>query len=214
MPTTLGLIADIHADDAALTRALDLLHDKGVDTILCAGDLVEKGPDGDAVVRQIGELAIPCVRGNHDEAAAGNQLWMRQNADLSLPQVQARLLSEETLVTLQGLPFSLRYTYEGLRVLVVHGTPTSNSQYLFPEIAPVLYQHAAAEADADVVICGHTHMPARTHIGGVWFFNPGSVCQSGFMDSHTCARLRLPDMAFQVFSLATGEKVPTPVFRG
>ena len=46
----LGLISDIHADLGALDAALGALVERRVDRIVCAGDVVEKGPDGDAVV--------------------------------------------------------------------------------------------------------------------------------------------------------------------
>ncbi len=46
----LGLIADVHADLDALQMALSRLKQAGVDSTICAGDLVEKGMDGDAVI--------------------------------------------------------------------------------------------------------------------------------------------------------------------
>jgi Icc-related predicted phosphoesterase len=56
----IGLIADIHADYDSLKIALDILEGKAADTILCAGDLVEKGPKGDAVADLIRQRNIPC----------------------------------------------------------------------------------------------------------------------------------------------------------
>ena len=49
----IGLISDIHGDIDALNTALTLLKAQGAEKILCAGDLVEKGTEGDAVVRVI-----------------------------------------------------------------------------------------------------------------------------------------------------------------
>lgn len=42
----IGLISDIHADYEGLQNALALLDRLGVDRILCAGDLVERGMGG------------------------------------------------------------------------------------------------------------------------------------------------------------------------
>ncbi len=62
----IGLIADIHGDEAGLRRALDLLDGLGAERILCAGDLVERGSRGDAVIDLIRQRGIPCVKGNHE----------------------------------------------------------------------------------------------------------------------------------------------------
>jgi len=63
----LGLISDIHADYPSLVKALRIFKRVGVNKILCAGDLVEKGDNGNEVVALIHRLKIPCVLGNHDE---------------------------------------------------------------------------------------------------------------------------------------------------
>ena len=78
----LGLIADIHGDYAALQTALDRLDNyHHVDEILCAGDLVGRGPEQEKVVERIRRAqAIPTVKGNHDEWAYG---FEPSNADLS-----------------------------------------------------------------------------------------------------------------------------------
>ena len=65
----LGLIADIHADHRALGTALRQLDALGVETILCAGDLVGYGSHADEAVALVRARAIPCVRGNHDRWA-------------------------------------------------------------------------------------------------------------------------------------------------
>jgi predicted phosphodiesterase len=77
----IGLISDIHGDIDALRMALEHLHD--ADHILCAGDLVEKGSAGPAVVDLIRERSIPTVRGNHDEMIQGNQQWLIENTNIT-----------------------------------------------------------------------------------------------------------------------------------
>ncbi len=164
------------------------------------------------MVGLIRERNIPCVRGNHEEFVHDNQKWLRENTIPGHPEAKKRLLTEETLNYLRSLPFALRYTWEGLRVLVVHGTPSSNMVYLYPKSAPEKFESAARETAADVIIYGHTHQPLRAEFAGVKFFNPGSVRQSEFrgLGSHTCATLTLPDCTFRVFDIRTGEQVDVP----
>ena len=68
----IGIIADVHGDHSALKTALerlDTIHQ--VDHILCAGDLVGRGPEQEQVVELVRQRGIPTVKGNHDEWAYG-----------------------------------------------------------------------------------------------------------------------------------------------
>lgn len=204
----IGLISDIHADLPALQKALDLLRAEGVDQILCAGDLVEKGKYGNQVVHLIQDLQIPCVPGNHDAMAPVNQRWIRKNMDLDHPQVQSILLSDETLASLKILPQHLRFGYEGKRILLVHGTLKSNQEYLWDKSPSATIHDHAQQADADIVIYGHTHSPTYLSAGKVRFINPGSITNDDTRSSYTCAMLTLPECHVDVFPLEYGIKLP------
>jgi putative phosphoesterase len=199
----LGLISDIHADLQSLKLALDILQGQRVDRILCAGDLVDKGYDGDAVVDRIRECNIPSVVGNHDWLADKNQHWMLRNHGQTYPM----LLTDDTLTYLETLPDTIARAWEGQRVLVAHGTPWSRDEYVFPYSKPALFKQVAQFAEADVIILGHTHEPMIALVDEVSIFNPGSVCGNQTHGSGTCATLSLPDCIFRVFNIRTGQRV-------
>lgn len=95
----IGIISDIHGDYRALEIVLERLdHQHHVDLILCAGDLVGRGPEQDRVVESIRKRRIPTVRGNHDE-------WFYD-------------LSPENSAFLKNLPLDWRGTYEGISLYV------------------------------------------------------------------------------------------------
>ncbi len=190
MTMKLGLVSDIHAEAHALRSALEALVARGVDKILCAGDLVDKGPDGDEVVALVQSWLIPCVQGNHDLGAVES----------------ARLdggsgLKAQTLAVLEGLPVTRRYLWEGCRVLLAHAAPYNQSTYVFPDDIPKAFKRKARGFDTDVLILGHTHRPMCIPYRGMWLVNPGSVCGQRPRDSHTCAILTLPTMDFEVIEL-------------
>lgn len=209
----IGILSDIHADLQALEAALQLLKQRGAQAIVCAGDLVERGLDGDAVVRLIQKRKIPTVGGNHDRDAIFNQMWMRQNMQVDHPEVQKRLLQPETLKFLRGLPQTLRTTWQGIRILVAHGTPTKKGEYLFSRSPYARFKALALEARADVIILGHTHEPMLTRVQGVWFLNPGSVYGGEERGSHTCALLTLPECHFEVLHIVEQRVVDVPLLR-
>jgi putative phosphoesterase len=204
-PHTIGLISDIHANLPALRRALALLHEHGVDHILCAGDLVEKGPDGNAVVTLLRDEGIPCVMGNHDFDVVGNQAWLRENGDLLQLSLNGRLLTEETLAYLKKLPPALSFVWQGKRIFLAHGAPWSANEYIFANNPPHVFTRVAFMAQADAVILGHTHMPMCVQAGTTRILNPGAV--SGGRGDPTCGILTLPDLAFEVYNLVNGRPV-------
>lgn len=204
----LGLISDVHADLNGLTLALDVLRQQQVDQIVCAGDLVEKGTDGDAVVQIIKTLQIPSARGNHDYDAIGNQEWLRKNVDKTHPGLRGRLLKEETINFLKELPRSLNFTIENIRIFVTHGAPWSDVVYVFPTSRRGTFERVAAEAQAirsQIVILGHTHTPMAARVDNIQIYNPGSVCGIQSSGSRSCAVLTLPECKYEVFGIKTGE---------
>jgi putative phosphoesterase len=208
MPTRIGVIADVHADLDRLCAALALLEERGAQAIVCLGDLVEKGMDGDAVVRLLRARQIPCVRGNHDLTAPGNVRWLRENAIPGHPM----LLDDRTLVWLASLPRALTFEWEGNSVLLAHGTPSSEHTYLRHTNPRDFIRRALDGVRADVILLGHTHQPMRLRVGSTWVFNPGSVMVGLNGDimasgSGTCGLLTLPDRAFDVYAVDTGRLV-------
>lgn len=193
---TLGVISDVHADLRALDRALHLLVDRGVDKIVCLGDVLEKGPDGDAVVARLDDWLIPTIAGNHEDNAARHAA-LTGDTDLS----------PATLDRVQQYPRRLEYCWEGVRVCVAHGTPEHNTVYVFPDAAPRCLKRELRVPRWDVVLLGHTHRPMRVQRQGVWLLNPGSVCVGRPRDSHTCGVLSLPDLGWTVLDIATGAAV-------
>jgi len=215
----IGLISDIHAQLGALQKAFKLLQQYAVDHILCAGNLVGKGPEEDAVVRFIQKHRIPCVRGNHDEAAPGHQQWVRKNVfpdavqRLLKPLIKntntykAPLLTEQSLLFLQNLPFSRCIDLQDYTIYMTHGTPASNTHYVRPNDPPARFEWVAAAAESDIVLLGHTHTPMYRVMGTTRILNPGSVCHGAVAGSGTCAVLSLPEWQYTVLSVVTGQPV-------
>jgi len=200
-----GVISDVHADLEALERALSLLVAHGADKIVCLGDVVEKGPDGDAVVACLDDWAIPVVNGNHEDNAA-------KHAALAPGEAPLR---PETLARIAAYPTARLYCWERLMVLAAHGTPRDNRVYVFPgEAVPRALKKQMRTPVADVVLLGHTHQPMAGWYRNTLFLNPGSVYGRKPRDSHSCGLLSLPDLGWRVFDLETGAEraVSVPVW--
>jgi putative phosphoesterase len=189
-----------------------------VDLIICAGDLVERGPDGEAVVQTIRSRKIPSVRGNHDLAVIANQRWLREAFFAGDPRVTSRLLTEESLEYLHLLPPTLNLVLgeadvdKNTRIVVAHGIPSSDAVYIYPHSSRRAFENAINDArDIDplveVLILGHTHQPMIARIGDVYVLNPGSVCGVHTQGTSSCGLLTLPERRFEVFDIITGMRI-------
>ncbi len=207
----LGLISDIHANLDNLRRALALLRKLGADAILCAGDLADGESEGNAVVELIRENGISCVQGNHDVAIGRSTPggWMARWNDAGfgdMPRQQyADMLNGENRAFLRELPPSRRFAWDSRRVLLTHASTWDQTTYVYAHGREAYLQRIAAEAEADIVILGHTHLPMAVEVEGVWVFNPGSV-DGNRHEPHaaTCALLDLPVTRYRVFDIHTG----------
>jgi putative phosphoesterase len=200
-----GLISDIHSDLDGLQKALGLLDSHGVEQIICAGDMVEKGQSGDGVITLIRERGIPCVKGNHEYIAVHKQGEMHKRG--SAEGLRHQPLSDETIAFIESVPDKRLFDWAGKRLLMAHGTPWSDFVFLYPTSRRATFERVAREARADqaeIVVVGHTHIPMQALVDGVWIFNPGSVSAAG---SRSCAVLTLPECAFEVLHTDTGEAV-------
>lgn len=182
----IGIISDIHGDYAALARTLDRLEVyHQVDQILCAGDLVGRGPDPDRVVQVIRERGIPTVRGNHDEWIYG--------------------LSAENTAYLKQLPLDWEGEVGGHRIYMCHGKPGNNIWGLYRDhISDTLLNMMLESLDADVLITGHTHVPMFIRVKNGCVINPGSLYtfnSTARVTSHSYGVLQLPQTEFELFDL-------------
>ncbi len=182
-----------------------------------------EGYEGDAVVKLLREMQIPCVLGNHDEEAFGDQAWLRRQQRHSPDRPNRLLLDSLTVAHVSSLPLTLSFEWAGTQVCLAHGTPQNNKIYVFPmsqtrrdatrpTSAHGIYQDILRKEDAQIIILGHTHVPMCMVINGTWFVNPGSVSRNRTDDGRTCGVLSLPDRTFEVYDLISSE--PISIDRG
>jgi putative phosphoesterase len=166
----IATLYDVHGNLPALEAVLREVPDEAL--IVVGGD-VAAGPFPQETVdslRALGER-VKWIRGNADRELVSGEEGLAP-PDL-LEWVRSRL-GAETIDWLGRLPPTL----VSERVLYCHATPR-NDVDIFTErtpeerIAPLF-----ADVDADVVVCGHTHMQFDRAIAGKRVVNSGSVGMS------------------------------------
>jgi putative phosphoesterase len=77
---------------------------------------------------------------------------------------------------LASFPDTVRLEIDGLgRVLFCHGSPRSDLEIMTAATPEERMRELIAGADADLVVCGHTHIQFDRQVGAVRVINPGSV---------------------------------------
>lgn len=162
----IGIIADIHATPHALRRALADM--PSTDLLLCAGDAISEYrfcPETVALLRQARAI---CIQGNHEIVLFGgrNPAYL-QKCHATFPT--------DTLDFLATAPVFRAVRCDGLRILLVHGSPWAPyDEYIYPQSVTL---GRFATLAYDLVCCGHTHVPFVYEAGQVTVVNPGSCAQ-------------------------------------
>lgn len=172
-----AVLSDIHGNADALRAVLADIAALGIAEIINLGDHFS-GPLAAAETAQIlREVPMQCLRGNHDR-------WMVEKPlkKMMLSDRQAHgQLSTAELDWLRDLPASLRLG----AIYATHATPQDDVGYWLQEVSPegqvgprdlAAVEAMAMGIDAEVLLCGHTHVAAMARLsGGRLIVNPGSV---------------------------------------
>ena len=161
-----AIISDIHSNLAALETVLADIEQRGVNEIICLGDVIGYGPNPRECLDLVREKCRLCIMGNHDHAvlyeptnfnAAAERAayWTRQVLETE-PDLALRNARWEFLGNL-----AVRAKQEDL--LFVHASPRRPiNEYIFPEDVFTNPQKVMANFDRlDGRLCfvGHTHQP-------------------------------------------------------
>lgn len=163
----IALIADVHGNVLALEAVLRDFQRRGVDAVWNLGDHLSGPLWAAATADRLMSERMLHVRGNHDR-----QLLDRSDA------AAFGELTDEHKAWLAALPAAVR----AQGVLLCHGTPVSDAEYLLERpdgsgLAASADIVRRLEGTAErVVVCGHTHIPRVVTLpGGRVVVNPGSV---------------------------------------
>lgn len=176
-----ALIADIHANDLALQAVLADARQQGVDAVWHLGDFVGHGPFPEEAVQRLYQPGIINIAGNYDlkvlDFPRQRRTWQGTKHPakyFSFRWTHARL-SRSSKDFLVRLPYQRRLVVQGLRFLLVHGSPAGIDDPISRATSLRRLRTLAKKAGAAVVCCGHTHEYFVRRAGGVIFINPGSV---------------------------------------
>jgi diadenosine tetraphosphatase ApaH/serine/threonine PP2A family protein phosphatase len=153
----LGVLTDIHANRQALAACLKAARSRGVERLICLGDLVGYGADPEWTVETMMDLVehgAIVVRGNHDNAIGSLSESMNAEAQAAIEWTRGRLSAAQRRF-LADLPLTVA---EDDR-LYVHSEASSPQRWRYVQAAPDAARSMIATS-AQITFCGHIHRPA------------------------------------------------------
>lgn len=170
------ILSDLHANLEAL---MALQHvERQPDALFFLGDAVGYGPDPLACMTWLKNNAMVWVQGDHDAAAATGTDCRSPEEWLEIAHATRRinraLLPHPSLSFLATLPQNAKHEIGGAHFWLTHGASQELDALTASDAA---MEKAFDGIEADVILCGHTHVPLLRKVGQRWFANPGSLGQ-------------------------------------
>ncbi|MFC1714579.1 YfcE family phosphodiesterase [Candidatus Poribacteria bacterium] len=188
----IALIGDVHANLPALEAVLGDAHKRGVEAVWNVGDFVGYGAFPDEVVLRLQKEEAVSIIGNYDAKVLKVRKKKKKWKNSKMPGKWFAFnwaydsLSKPSRKYLDSLPAEVRMEIAGKRILLTHGSPAANDEYIRSSTSAERLHELAELAEADIVISGHSHQPFKEKFEGVWFINTGSVGRPDDGDPRAC----------------------------
>ncbi|HSG88155.1 MAG TPA: metallophosphoesterase [Pseudomonadales bacterium] len=171
----IGLIGDVHAEPEYLATALRWFEGRGLDALLCTGDVA----DGQGCVNRCCELLmayeVQCVAGNHER-------WILADRMRQVPHAHAlEALDDGARAFLDGLPRTRRLATVRGPLLLCHGVGERDHGKVWPGSARMAAERAPeldaliAEDEVRFMVNGHLHYRMILDFEALTLINAGTL---------------------------------------
>lgn len=185
MNMKIAIISDIHGNMQALEAVLNDIEKEQCEKIFCLGDLAMAGPEPVKTLQLIKKLhdygKIELIQGNTDEMIANEHEFV-ELVKSKFPimgnalEDDVKIIPQDLKDFLKNLPKQKELEIEGIKILLVHGSPRRNDENISPDLHIEKVEEMLEGVEANVVFCGHTHIPCGYQTRkGQTVINVGSI---------------------------------------
>lgn len=190
----IAIISDIHANYQALEAVINDINNEKCDKIFCLGDLAMAGPEPNKVIDFVKQQSNwEIIQGNTDKLIAEYTEKTYEDVKAMYPMManaladDVKIISNENKEYLKNLPPQKEIELNGVKILLVHGSPRKNNENIFPNMPLNEIEEIIKDTDADLILCGHTHQPCGYQTATKQtVVNVGSVGRPMTEDPNTC----------------------------
>ena len=165
----IAVLSDIHGNLLALEAVLEDIADENCDNIFFLGDYALAGPEPADTINLCMSLFnrdnVEMIQGNTDKMIADYNEELYKNLAKAAPVManalreEASNLSKNQIEFLRNLPENKSLEIDGVKILMVHGSPRRNNEDILPDTPLSEVEEMLKGVDADLILCGHTHLP-------------------------------------------------------
>lgn len=168
----IAIISDIHGNMQALEAVLEDIKKENCDKIFCLGDLAMAGPEPAKAIELIKNLYeenyekwnFELIQGNTDEMIGdyntfGTEVKSKFPIMAAALENDVKIIPENLKEFLKNLPKQKELEIEGVKILLVHGSPRKNDENISPDLPIEKIEEMIAGTNAELIFCGHTHIP-------------------------------------------------------
>lgn len=165
----IAVISDIHGNMDALDAVMNDITTEQCEKIFVLGDYAMAGPEPSKTVdwffKKQFNPDFKLIQGNTDLMIADYNEELHLGLKSKAPIMAEALQNDVSLLNslqkdfLKKLPVQLEVEEAGVKFLLVHGSPRKNNEDILPDTPLEEVEKMLENVDADVVLCGHTHLP-------------------------------------------------------
>ncbi len=179
----IAVLADIHSNYVALDTCMEYARDRGITKFIFLGDYVGELSYPERTMERIYRYreAYDCVfiRGNKEDywpryRDGGEKGWKEYNSTTGAMYYAYHHLTKEDIRFFESLPCLRRLRYDSLPELIACHGSTEGGRDAMP-MGSARAREVLEQADADYILCGHTHIQGKTVHVGRTALNPGAV---------------------------------------
>jgi predicted phosphodiesterase len=184
-PKRAAFFGGIYNNAPALREAIRDARRRGAEALYCLGDLGGFGPHPERIPPILLEHDVTVIQGNYEDSVGHDrddcQCGYTDPRDNAFAQIAYEYTRDRTPTEFKSwyrtLPETLRMTMGGRRLLLCHGSPRKQNEFLWQSTSPVPFlERLLREQQADAILCTHTGIHwARTLPSGGQVVNVGAL---------------------------------------
>ena len=192
----IAVISDIHGNMEALEAVMQDIEARNCDKIFVLGDYAMAGPEPACAVeyfmKRAEDTRFTLIQGNTDLMIADytDELYtmLRNKAPIMAEALKndVQILNPIEKDFLKNLPIQKEIKAGGVKFLLVHGSPRKNNEDILPDTPISEVEKMLENVEADVVLCGHTHIPCGFQTESKkTVVNAGSIGRTFFVEPNS-----------------------------
>ncbi len=192
----IAVISDIHGNMEAIEAVMNDIEKQECEKVFVLGDYAMAGPEPVRAVEYFidksNDSKFTLIQGNTDLMIADYTEELYNSLKEKAPVMAEALKSDAELINpiqkkfLKNLPIQKEVEIEGVKFLLVHGSPRKNNEDILPDTPMGEVEKMLENVDADVVLCGHTHIPCGFQTSTKkTVVNAGSIGRTFFVEEQS-----------------------------